>query len=43
LVNNEPKYTYKLKKGVSTESLGINIVLKEKILELLERKLPPRE
>jgi len=43
LVNNEPKYTYKLKNGVSTESLGINIVLKEKILELLERKLPPRE
>ncbi|WP_339922662.1 ATP-binding cassette domain-containing protein [uncultured Cyclobacterium sp.] len=43
LVNREPKYTYKLKDGVSTESLGINIVLKEQILELLERKLPPKD
>ncbi|WP_339715845.1 MutS-related protein [Cyclobacterium amurskyense] len=43
LVNNEPKYTYKLKNGVSTESLGINIVLKEQILEILEGKLPSKD
>ncbi|GEO22925.1 hypothetical protein CQA01_34590 [Cyclobacterium qasimii] len=43
LVNDEPKYTYKLKNGVSTESLGINIVLKEQILELLERRPPPKD
>ena len=41
LVDNEPIYTYKLKDGVATESLGLNIVLKEQILELLEGKLPP--
>ena len=40
LENGKPKYTYKLKYGVASESLGINIVLNEGIMELLERKPP---
>ncbi|MDH5694311.1 MAG: hypothetical protein OEZ47_14535, partial [Gammaproteobacteria bacterium] len=43
LINNKPIYTHKLKDGVSTESLGLNIVLKEQIIEILEGKLPPTD
>lgn len=41
LVDDKPVYTYQLKDGVAKESLGLNIVLREQIVELLEGKLPP--
>ncbi|RAI94937.1 MutS-related protein [Algoriphagus yeomjeoni] len=40
VVNDEAKYTYKLVDGVSKDSLGLHIVIKEQIVELLEGKTP---
>lgn len=42
VVEDEPVYTYKLVAGVSKDSLGLHIVIKEQIVELLQDKtLPP--
>lgn len=41
VVNDEAKYTYKLVDGVSKDSLGLHIVIKEQIIELLQGKIPP--
>jgi hypothetical protein len=41
LVDNEPVYTYKLVDGVSKDSLGLHIVIKEQIIELLQGKVLP--
>ncbi|SFU08171.1 ABC transporter [Algoriphagus locisalis] len=38
VVNDEAMYTYKLVDGVSKDSLGLHIVIKEQILELLKGK-----
>ncbi|MFC5626793.1 MutS-related protein [Algoriphagus winogradskyi] len=38
VVNDEAIYTYKLVDGVSKDSLGLHLVIKEQILELLQEK-----
>ena len=38
VVNDQADYTYKLVDGVSKDSLGLHIVIKEQIVELLESK-----
>lgn len=40
VVNDEAIYTYTLVDGVSKDSLGLHIVIKEQILELLKGKTP---
>lgn len=40
VVNDEAIYTYKLVDGVSKDSLGLHIVIKEQIIELLQGKKP---
>lgn len=41
VVNGEAVYTHKLVDGVSKDSLGLHLVIKEEILELLLGKTPP--
>lgn len=39
LVNDEPVYDYKLKDGVSSERLGMKIIKREKILDILNQAI----
>ena len=41
LIQDEPIYTYKLVDGVSKDSLGLHIVIKEQIVELLGGNTTP--
>jgi len=41
VINDEAIYSYKLVNGVSKDSLGLHIVIKEQIIELLQGKIPP--
>lgn len=39
IYNNTPNYTYKVKKGITAERLGIYILNKEKVIETIEKSL----
>jgi DNA mismatch repair protein MutS len=39
LQNDEPVYDYKLKKGISSERLGMKIIQNEKIIDILKQAI----